>query len=238
MGIASAEVGLGDVGELVDPGVAEERLEPEDPGVGQRLDLVGVARDEAAEEPAIDPEPPPGGVPLGGQGVGRGRDRVAVERHVDQRRDPPDGGGGRRGREPLPVGPARVVDVDVGIHQARQDEEVAEVLDGHRAAEPVGRADLDDLPALGSGWPPRGRRSGSRPGGSGSPRVSVVMRLSSLDRNRSKRRSGRPVADFPEDSSDIIGPTRSTTRNPQRSGAPSDARRPHRTTPTASRGSA
>ncbi len=61
------EVGFADVGELVDPRVAQERLEPDDPGVGQRLDLVGVARDQAAEEPAVHPELPPGGVPLGGQ---------------------------------------------------------------------------------------------------------------------------------------------------------------------------
>ncbi len=47
------------------------------------------------------------------------RRRQAVERHVDDRGDAAGRGGPGRGREALPVGPARLVDVHVRVDQAR-----------------------------------------------------------------------------------------------------------------------
>jgi hypothetical protein len=48
--------------------------------------------------------------------VDGGRD--AVERHVDDRGDAASRCGGGRGREALPVRAARLVDVDVAVHQS------------------------------------------------------------------------------------------------------------------------
>ncbi len=51
-----------------------------------------------------------------------------MDRHVQDRRHATRGGRCGRRRETLPVGPAGFVHMDVGIHQARQQREPAEIL--------------------------------------------------------------------------------------------------------------
>ena len=130
LGHDGAEVGLGRVRELVDPRVAEERLEAERRPAAIRAPTCPlIAGHDAAVEAAIDPELARGGLDLERQGLGRRRDGRAVERHVDQRGDPARGGGAGRRGESFPLGPPGLVDVDVGIDQPRQDDPIAHVLD-------------------------------------------------------------------------------------------------------------
>ena len=53
--------------------------------------------------------------------------RHGVQRHVADRRHPAGQRGPRRGREPLPLGPPRLVDVHVRVHEPGQQGEVAEI---------------------------------------------------------------------------------------------------------------
>ena len=81
--------------------------------------LPEVAGDGAAPEAHISPATAGGGL-LEAQRAGGGRGRQAIERHVDQRRHPALGGGPGCAGEALPLGAARLVDVDVGVDEAGQ----------------------------------------------------------------------------------------------------------------------
>ena len=103
------------------PGVEQEALEAEDPGLVQRRQVGEVAGHGAAPEPDVDAAPGRAAtarfassaatVVVGG---------IAVERHVHDRGHAARRGRPGRGREPLPLGAARLVDVDVGVDQAGQ----------------------------------------------------------------------------------------------------------------------
>jgi hypothetical protein len=99
--------------------VQQEALEPEHPCVVQRSQLGDIAGDRAAPEADVDVRLPLGGLPLQLQrGHVAGR-RNAVQRHVDDRGDASGGGRAGRAGEPFPLGPARVVDVHVGVDDTR-----------------------------------------------------------------------------------------------------------------------
>jgi len=66
--------------------------------------------------------------------------RDAVERHVDDRRHPARGGGGRRAGKPLPLGASGVVDVDVRIDQPGQQHLVRPDLDHPIGADRIVRS--------------------------------------------------------------------------------------------------
>ncbi len=75
------------------------------------------SRDGTAPEPHVDDALPLRRSALDRQGVRVHRRGDAVERHVDDRRDPAGRGGPRRGGETLPLRPAGFVDVDVRVHE-------------------------------------------------------------------------------------------------------------------------
>ena len=95
-------------------------MKPNTPAWCSPARLGQVAGHRAAPETHVHVRGPPGGGPLDRQCGGRGRRRQAVQRHVDQRGHPARGGRPGRGREALPLGAARLVDVHVGVHQAGQ----------------------------------------------------------------------------------------------------------------------
>ncbi len=109
-------------GQFGEGGVQPHRVKvpAEDPATVQPGQGGEVVRDRAAPEADIHPWSPAGGGPLEPQRVGRGGGRHAVERHVDQGGDAAGGSRPGRGREALPIGAARFVDVDVGVDQPRQ----------------------------------------------------------------------------------------------------------------------
>ena len=114
------ELGRREVGELLHAGVEQEALEAEDAGVVEGCEVGDVARDRAAPEADVDPGLVGGDRPLRLQRRDRGGRRDAVERHVDDRRDAPGSRGAGRAGEALPVGATRLVDVDVGVDESRQ----------------------------------------------------------------------------------------------------------------------
>src|SRR6185295_14841704 len=89
--------------------------------------LAGIAWHHSAPEADIDVHPFARRLDLGAQGLARGRGRNAVERHVHERRHASSGRGPRGGRESFPLGPARLVDVNVRIHDPRHDDRVTEI---------------------------------------------------------------------------------------------------------------
>ena len=102
--------------------MAEERLEAEDAGGDQRPDLSARAGNHAAVKAAVDRKLAASSLELLREGQGGRRHGRAVERHVDERGDPAGGGGTRRRDEAFPLGPSWLVDVNVSIDHARQDE--------------------------------------------------------------------------------------------------------------------
>jgi hypothetical protein len=133
--------------ELLNAGVEQEALEPEHAGVVQAAQLPQVARDRPTPEAHVDEALALGALALdleGGHVHGR-RDRV--QRHVDDGGHAAGGGGPGGGREPLPLGAAGLVDVHVGVDQARQQDHVVPEVDHPPPLEPgVQRLDGGDPP--------------------------------------------------------------------------------------------
>jgi len=158
LGEGALELGGIEVAELLDAGVEQEALEAEDARGVQAGQVGEVARDRAAPEAGVDVDGPPCRGALGLQvRDGRGR-RDGVERHVDDRGDSAGGRGASRGGEPLPLGAAGLVDVDVGVDESGQQHLVGgqddgaggrqvRVVVGHLRDSAVGDPDRDrDLP--------------------------------------------------------------------------------------------
>ena len=124
------------VRKLVHARMHQEALEPEHPGLVQRRQLGGVARDGPAPEPHIHERLRCGHLLLGPQRRHRHRGRNAVQRHVDQGGHPAGRRRPGRGREPLPLGAAGLVDVHVRVHQAGQQRLVPGQLQHPGAVEP------------------------------------------------------------------------------------------------------
>ena len=80
---------------------------------------------------------------LGVSGCGGGGGN-GIERHFDQRGDAAGGCGAGGGLESFPLGAARLIDVDVGIHQPGHDDAVAVVFDRGAGRNIVVRADARD----------------------------------------------------------------------------------------------
>ena len=117
------------VRELVHAGVQQEALEAEDALVVQRAQVGLVARDGAAPEPDIDERLVLGHLALELEVLHRGGGRDGVQRHVDDGGHAAGRGGPGGGGEAFPFGAARLVDVDVGVHQARDEDLVVGELD-------------------------------------------------------------------------------------------------------------
>src|SRR5690606_31069823 len=128
LGQGAGQPVLVEVRELLDPGGRQERLEAEHPGLVQGPQVLGVVRQGAAPEADVDVRLAGGDPLLGAQVVHRRGGREGVEGHVDEGGDAAGGRGAGGGPEALPLGAAGVVDVDVGVDQAGQQDVVAEVL--------------------------------------------------------------------------------------------------------------
>ena len=102
------------------PGLAHERLEADRAAPVHRFELIEVPRHETAPEREVDPGGRGGGLHLALERLDVGCRRRGVQRHVDERRHPARGKRRRRGGKALPLGPARLVAVDVRVDPARQ----------------------------------------------------------------------------------------------------------------------
>ncbi len=122
------ELGLADQPNSATPDVDEKALEAAHARLREPGELALVARHDAAPESDIDTHCPSPRALLF-QAAYRGGRGHAVERHVDERRHAAGCGRARRGREAFPVGAARLVEVDVRVDDARQDHEVADVVE-------------------------------------------------------------------------------------------------------------
>ena len=138
-----AQDGLVAGGELGNSRVAHEGLAAEDPGLGQRYELVFVARHHAAPKADVDVQLISTRIELDPQRLDRRRDGQAVERHIDERRDPARRRRPRAGGEALPLRATGLVDVHVAVDDARHHHEVPVVDDagvaGHLLARHHGR---------------------------------------------------------------------------------------------------
>ena len=117
------------MGELWQPGVGEEALEAEDTGIVKWTELIQVCRDQSSQETDVDLTLALCRLFFDLERVDIDRDGDAVERHVDQRRDPAGSCCGRCALEALPVGMPGLVHVHVGIDQTGHEHDVRIELD-------------------------------------------------------------------------------------------------------------
>ena len=137
--------GLVDGREVVPAAGAGERLGAGRAGRQHRGQHTDRRRDEPGPQCDVDAAAGAGGGDLGLERGERGRRWIAVDRHVDHRRDPAGHGRCAATIEPLPRLASRVVEVDVGVDRAGQYEEPAGVDDERTgAARGSGRGQLDD----------------------------------------------------------------------------------------------
>ena len=147
--ISSAETG----GNSSTPECTRKHLNPKTPSPTSGSRSARLSRHDSAPESDVDEHRPLGGSPLDLERRHRRRRRDAVQRHVDDRRDPARGRGARRRREALPLGASGLVDVHVRVdepgdehlvvgepHDAGGDESGAERRDARD--DPVANADL------------------------------------------------------------------------------------------------
>ncbi len=147
LGHAGAELGLVYVRELGDAALGEEALEGQHAfleEVAQAAVRTGVAGNEPAAQRDVDAGLLLERAHLGAEAFERGGRRHAVERHVDEGGDAARGRRAGRGGEALPLGAARLVDVDVRVDEAGQDAEIARVEDGEAGGAVVVVGDGDD----------------------------------------------------------------------------------------------
>ena len=123
-----AKIPFVDRGEVVDPRWHQKTLEAANARLDELFEVRGVARHDAAPERDVDVTLPVRRGPLGLERRRRRRRRHAVQRHVDDRGYATGRGRPRRGVEALPIGAARLVDVDMGVDDARRHDEVAGVV--------------------------------------------------------------------------------------------------------------
>ena len=122
--------------ELLHPAGRHEGLEADDAAGRELVEAVAVAGDEPAPQRHVDARDARRRRDLGVEGGAVDRRRDRVERHVDRARRPAGRQRGGAGGEALPVGAPGLVEVDVGVDHAGQDEQPARVdLLARRAGE-------------------------------------------------------------------------------------------------------
>src|SRR5215469_1577204 len=105
-------------------GIREEAFEAEYACLVERFEAAQVAGNDAAPEAHVDVALPVGCASLDGERFSSDGCRDAVERHVHQGRDAAGRGGPCRRREALPLGVARLAQVNMGVDEARQHDDV------------------------------------------------------------------------------------------------------------------
>lgn len=124
------EVVDGGVFKVADAAGRHERLQPDDARVDERLELrlvPRVVRHESAPERDVDVELVRAGFQFQVEGLRVHDGGVGVERHVHERGHAPRGGGLGARLETLPVHSPGLVEVDVNVHEAGEDDEIAVV---------------------------------------------------------------------------------------------------------------
>src|SRR5580765_3065307 len=143
-----AKIAFVDRGEFVDPRRHQKTLEAANARLDELFEVRGVARHDAAPERDVYMTLPARCGSLGLERCRGRRRRHAVQRHVDDRRDATGRRRPRRGVEPLPIGAARLVDMDMGVNDARRDDEVAGVVAIVHIAPVFVRSDASDRSVL------------------------------------------------------------------------------------------
>ena len=118
-GSALAQICFADVLELVDARGRQEALEAEDAAPGERRERRRVARDHAAPEPDVDMAAPARGARLASKPATVVVAGMLLSGMSTSVVTPPAAAARVAVLEAFPVGPARIVDVDVGVDEAR-----------------------------------------------------------------------------------------------------------------------
>ena len=126
-GHGESNVGCGDGRELVDSRLDEESLEATDTGLDKGKQLVSVAGDDAAIEANIDPALVLSSSKFYPEAFKCGGGRYGVQWHVDDGGDTARSSRPRASRKAFPFCTAGLVEVDMGVDQARDYEFVAVV---------------------------------------------------------------------------------------------------------------
>ena len=105
-------------GKLVDAARAHEGFESEHTAIDQGVELVDVARHQAAPDAEIDDRRHRSRGELEVESIDVDRHGQAVQRHVDVARVTAGRERGRPARDGLPLGAARLVEVHVGVDPA------------------------------------------------------------------------------------------------------------------------
>ena len=138
------QVRLSNVPELLYARRRQKTLEAQDTRARQRREVVRVSWHDTAPETHVYVTPAARSGALLLQALDGGRRWNAVERHVHEGRDSPGRGSTRGVFESFPVGPARIVDVDVCIDEARKHDVRSKVELAHTCRPLVVLADRSD----------------------------------------------------------------------------------------------
>lgn len=127
----------------------EEALEAADAHLDQGKQLTGVPGDDTAIEPDVDPALAAARLQFLLKALDCRRRRDGVERHIDDRGHAAARSGPRPCPEPLPLGPPRLVEVNMGIDETWK-KELGGVIDVAGSGGEVGwwedlGQDVDDL---------------------------------------------------------------------------------------------
>ena len=113
----------------VDARIDEKAFEPPHSGGRESFDLTLVIVNHSAPRRPVDAAFAARSFPLSFKRSDGSCRRKAVQRHIDQQCVTAGRRRARCGLETLPLRPARIVDVNMGIDQPRQNRRIAEVVD-------------------------------------------------------------------------------------------------------------
>lgn len=125
---SGAQLLFGDHSEAVDAGLNEKTFEAWDACGREWLNVSWIIGDDAAPGHPIDVAAGVGCGAFGFESEDIDSGGEAVEGHVDEESVATGGGGARSGLEAFPVGAAGVIDVNVGIDEAGEDDGVGEIV--------------------------------------------------------------------------------------------------------------
>lgn len=139
-----AQLLLGDHCEAVNAGMNEKTFEARDARGREQFDVEGIIGDDTAPRQPIDVTSATRRGALGFESGDVGGGGEAIEGHVDEERVATGGGGARSGLEPFPVRAPGVVDVNVGIDEAGENDGIAEIVRIGVGRDLVGRHDAEN----------------------------------------------------------------------------------------------
>ena len=129
--------------EIVDAGARHECLETDDASCRQLFHALQIDGRQPAPESEVDTGAGLGRFPLGVEGGTVEGRRMGVEGHLGHGRRAADRAGGRAGCPAFPIGPPRLVEVNMDVDDARKDVQPAGIDLLARRARDLG-GNLDD----------------------------------------------------------------------------------------------